>query len=71
MSSLFQSRKFWLAVVTAVVDVVLLSVGQFAPEWTDFTRQLTVIVSGLSAVVIGGIALEDAGAKASGTFPGQ
>lgn len=69
MSSLLQSRKFWIAVVTFLVDMALILVGQFAPEWSEFTKALIAPITGLSAVVIGGIALEDAGAKASGVFP--
>lgn len=70
MSGLLKSRKFWIAVVTFVIDVVLLLVYQFAPEWKEFTKALLGPINGLAMVVIGGIALEDAGAKAGGQpFP--
>lgn len=61
--SLFQSRKFWLALVTAVVDVALVVIAQFFPEWQEFAKALIAPITGLSAVVIAGIALEDAGEK--------
>jgi hypothetical protein len=66
MSSLFQSRKFWIAVSVFVFDIAMLGVRQFAPEWAEFVQQLLLSVNGLAAVVIAGIAIEDAGAKAGG-----
>jgi hypothetical protein len=66
MNGLLQSRKFWIAIVTTVVDITLVVIGQFAPEWKEFTLALIGPISGLAAVVIGGIALEDAGAKFGG-----
>lgn len=68
MNGLLKSRKFWIAVSVFIIDVVLLMVRQFAPEWTEFTQALLAPLNGLALVVIGGIALEDAGAKASGAF---
>lgn len=69
MQSLFKSRKFWIAVATFVVDIALILVAQFLPEQQEFVKALLAPINGLAMVVIGGIALEDAGAKASGIFP--
>lgn len=69
MKSLLYSRKFWIAVATFVVDIALILVAQFAPEQQEFVKALLAPINGLAMVVIGGIALEDAGAKASGVFP--
>jgi hypothetical protein len=66
MSSLFQSRKFWLAVVAFVVDIAAIVVGQFFPEWAEFTASLIASVTILAGVVIAGIAFEDAAEKRAG-----
>lgn len=71
MTSLFKSRKFWLAVVTFVVDIVILVVGQFFPEWQEFTASLIASVTVLAGVVIAGIAIEDQAALKAGTHPNQ
>jgi len=71
MQSLFRSRKFWIAVCTFVVDIALLLVHQYVPGQEEFVKALLGPINGLAMVVIGGIALEDAGAKASGVFPPQ
>ena len=71
MSGLFQSRKFWLAVVTFVVDIVILVIGQFFPEWQVFAGQLIASITVLAGVVIAGIAIEDAAALKAGAHPSQ
>ncbi|MHC4336117.1 MAG: hypothetical protein ACYSUV_20570 [Planctomycetota bacterium] len=71
MSGLFQSRKFWLAVVTFVVDIVILIIGQFFPEWQEFAGQLIASITVLAGVVIAGIAVEDAAALKAGSHPSQ
>ena len=58
--SLFKSRKFWLAVVTFVVDIAILAIGQFFPAWQEFAGQLIASITVLAGVVIAGIAVEDA-----------
>lgn len=60
MSSLLKSRKFWLAVFGVVQAVVLHYLN--VPE--DIWQTIALLVG----VVIAGIAVEDAGEKASGTF---
>jgi hypothetical protein len=56
-SLLLQSRKFWLAVVGLVQTVLF----QFVP---DFPMEVWLAIDALLAVVIAGIAVEDAGEKA-------
>jgi hypothetical protein len=60
---LFQSRKFWIAVSTAVFDISLIVVAKFFPEQQEFVKAIIQPVTVLAAVVIAGIALEDAGEK--------
>lgn len=69
LGSLLKSRKFWIAVVTFIIDLVFVLVAKFAPEQQEFVKALIAPINGLAMVVIAGIALEDAGAKASGNFP--
>lgn len=57
---LLQSRKFWMAAITAVVAAVLYVQGAIPAE------TLADALTALAALVIGGIALEDAAAKYSG-----
>jgi hypothetical protein len=72
MKSLFKSRKFWLASVTFVVDVVAIVSAQFlAPEWQEFVLALMGSATVLAGVVIAGIALEDAAALKAGSHPNQ
>lgn len=63
MGRLLRSAKFWTAVLTFVVDITLLLVGQFFPGALEFTKALIVPITSLGAVVIGGIAFEDFAAK--------
>jgi len=69
MPALLNSRKVWIAIVTFILDAGLLIIGTFAPEWMDFASKMAGLVSTLAGVLIAGIALEDAGAKAGG-WPG-
>lgn len=56
--SLLKSRKFWLAVVGVVQVIVLDYLGVPADVWQA--------IAGLLAVLIAGIAVEDAGEKSAG-----
>jgi len=58
MAGLLKSRKFWLAVV-GVVQVIVLDFLGLDPE-------IWQAIAALIAVLIAGIAVEDAGAKAAG-----
>jgi hypothetical protein len=60
MSGLLKSRKFWLAVFGVIQAVVLF--------YFEVPEEIWQTIAALVAVVIGGIAIEDAGAKASGKF---
>jgi hypothetical protein len=62
-SSLLHSRKFWLFVLTAVVDLVTLIVGEIAGLDQEFVLKLLGIFSGVASVVIVGIFVEDAAEK--------
>lgn len=66
MNGLLQSRKFWIAVVTFLVDVSAVVVAKFFPEWAEFTAQIVGPMTALAMAVIAGIAIEDAGQKMSG-----
>lgn len=55
--ALLQSRKFWIAVVTAVAATVLAVRGEISAE------QLADVYAALAAIVIGAIAIEDSAAK--------
>ena len=58
MESLLKSRKFWLAVFGVVQAVVL--------NYFQIPEEIWQTIAALIAVVIAGIAIEDAGAKSSG-----
>ena len=58
MLSLFKSRKFWLAVF-GIVQVVVL-------HYFNVPDEIWQSIAGLVAVLIAGIAIEDAGAKSAG-----
>lgn len=64
---MLDSRKFKLALFNAVVAVVLLLIGQFAPDWKQMAEALLAAISAPLLMLILGIAIEDAGQKASGT----
>ena len=63
MNGLFQSRKFWIAVVACVVDITVVVVSQFAPNQAEFIFGIVTPVTVLAGVVIASIALEDAAEK--------
>ena len=63
MNGLLQSRKFWIAVVAALVDITVVIVGQFAPNSAEFIFGIVTPITVLAGVVIAGIALEDAAVK--------
>ena len=58
LQSLFRSRKFWLAVFGVVQAIVLYYLNVPEEVWQS--------IAGLVAVLIGSIAVEDAGAKMGG-----
>lgn len=59
MASLLKSRKFWLAVFGVVQAVVL--------HYLSVPDDIWQTVAALIGVLIAGIAVEDAGAKAAGS----
>ena len=58
MSGLLKSRKFWLAVFGVLQAVVL--------HYLNVPEEIWQSITALVIVLIGSIALEDAGAKAGG-----
>ena len=58
LNGLLRSRKFWLAIFGVVQAVVL--------HYLNVPDELWQSIAGLVAVLIGSIAIEDAGAKAGG-----
>ncbi len=71
MSKLFQSRKFLLVVLDAVVVVVAVVVAKFVPEWSEFVGQVTIPVTAVITAAIIGIAYEDGQALKAGSHPNQ
>lgn len=63
---MLQSRKFKLALFNALVAILFLLVGQFAPQYADLVKALVVAIEAPLLMLILGIAIEDAGQKASG-----
>ena len=63
MKILLKSRKFWLAVFGVIQAIVLYYLNVPSEIWQT--------IAGLVAVVIAGIAVEDAGTKAGGSQPGE
>lgn len=63
MNGLLQSRKFWIAVVTCVVDVAVVIVSQFAPQQAEFIFGIVTPITVLAGVLIASIAVEDAAQK--------
>ena len=61
MKSLLYSRKFWLAVFGIAQAVIL--------HYFQVPEDIWQAIAGLVAVLIAGIALEDAGLKAGGAYP--
>jgi TfoX/Sxy family transcriptional regulator of competence genes len=59
LKSLLKSRKFWLAVFGCAQAVVL--------HYFQIPDEIWQTIAALVAVVIAGIAVEDAGEKASGS----
>ena len=59
--NIFKSRKFWLAISAAVVNIGLLWGGQFLePLYFDLLKGTIVAIDGVVAVLIAAIAYEDA-----------
>jgi len=58
MAGLLRSRKFWLAVFGVIQAVVLF--------YFDVPEEIWQTIAALVAVLIAGIAVEDAGEKSSG-----
>ena len=60
MYNFFKSRKFWLAVLGVVQTVVA--------HYFEIPQDIWLAIDALLMSLIMGIAIEDAGAKASGNF---
>lgn len=68
---MLKSRKFKITLVTAVASLVLILVGAFLPAYKDLAEQVVKVIVPLALMLVGGIALEDAGAKAGGKNFGE
>lgn len=70
LAALFRSRKFVLTFVGVVLDliIVLLPV-ELAPRIAAMREELVTAVTVLIGVAVGGIAVEDAAQKQTGTLP--
>ena len=67
--AIFQSRKFWTAIVDIAVVLILYFVGKYAaPSVFDDIQLIIVTIQPVFLMVIGGIAYEDGQAKKAGTF---
>lgn len=62
MESLFKSRKFWLAVFGVIQTIV--------SHYLEIPQDIWMAINVLVAVLIGGIAIEDAAEKRAGGDPG-
>jgi hypothetical protein len=72
MSSMMHSRKFWLAVLDAAVTIGVLWVNTLLPEARAEVVVATIVALQVPfAVLINGIAKEDAAALQAGTHPSQ
>jgi hypothetical protein len=60
MSSLLHSRKFWIAVFGVVQALVF--------HFVEVPSEVWQAIAALAGVLIAGIAIEDAGEKAGGTY---
>ena len=70
MKSLAYSRKFWLAMLDAVVTILLLWVKTLLPEVQAELWVATIVaIQAPFVVLINGIAKEDAAAKSAGINP--
>lgn len=67
---MWQSRKFRILCADALfATILLITVTFLAPEWSDFAIKMVAILQAPIVALIAGIAIEDAGYKASGKFP--
>lgn len=70
MSNLLKSRKFWLAVLDAVLATLAISLGWFfAPDKVEEIMKLVLIWQPVIILVIISYTVEDSVAKAKGSFP--
>jgi hypothetical protein len=67
MKALLKSRKFWAAVWAAAINVATFVVAHYFPAQKELFTVCIVSLDGVFAVVIGGIAYEDAAALKAGT----
>ena len=66
---IFQSRKFWTAIVDVAVVLILYFVGKYgSASFAEDMQTLIVAIQPVFIMVIGGIAYEDGQAKKAGTF---
>lgn len=67
---MLQSRKFWLMVLDVLISTATYFVTKYvSPELAEQIIWLIVTWQPVIVALILGIAIEDAGAKASGKFP--
>ena len=72
MKSLRHSRKFWLAVIDAVVTIAVLWAGVLvAPDQVELVVATILAIQAPFAVLINGIAKEDAAALQAGVHHKQ
>ena len=67
---IFQSRKFWTAIVDVAVVLILYFTGKYAsPSLAEDMKLVIITIQPVFLLVIGGYAYEDAQAKKAGNFP--
>ena len=52
MNRLLSSRAFWTAIVDAVIGIVFLIVGQFAPQYDQMVKQIWVLLQPVVLAII-------------------
>ena len=61
--ALFSSRKFLTLLLSTVTSLVLLLIGNYAPQFQEITSQVVDIILPLALAVIAGITIEDSAQK--------
>lgn len=61
--ALLASRKFLTLLLSTVTSLVLLVIGQAAPQFQDVTNTVVEIITPLALAVIAGITIEDSASK--------
>jgi hypothetical protein len=70
MKTLLSSKAFWTAVIDAVVGIVFLVIGQYAPEYDAIVKQVWLLLQPIVLALIAAFTTDELAVKVARVIRG-